>query len=1023
MTHHSRPSSGSMQDYQSIHSETALDREYGTPLRQVVAVYHSDDGAPYFAIEVDCLDEDYNYPSAMTLRFAESDERDKWLRLIRSTANEASLADPYPISPYNQHKAAQAVETERDYDPAKFALYKVVQRPHKSGQRSSAEDLTKVASLICFLAIGVHKIHIISLFKKNTSTSTPQHASSTSQRSYGILSLTDFRLNHVDDTFELTFRIPFQTPRTLYLASVAGRDISARFQQVEELLRPEWETRPYLLHDPERTRADSMVILDYPPTGPDCFDTTLTAYCMAYGIRPDNVRYLVTDDIEDGPKFELFPPANTHRSNYNELELLAIMRALRYNESFGTLSFANVHLDALNDTRDEYGSEHVCYKTKRGTPLRMKFEDLCEDRLLVQEIRALAATSKKLRRLDFTNSIVRQPKNSDENEGGARDLGCGIAEALFPLCKLQITNIDWIVLNGIQFGETDLDYLVGAAVDRNCHFRALELGNCGLTDRTLMLLLDTLRAQDNTLEALDISRNVARLSPSTFGPQLGIFGFLRRLNLSHLSRTSDADSLIPLDTIMAWRLEELTLSGTSVNAATLDVICRYLLSTKSDLLRELRLDHTYLSGKDMAMLMRAVARHPGGMPQLHVDLSQNRPEKDHQHLIDALKDNLTPSLLTIRLLEYEEQERFRDFVKALTTNNSITHLDISKASLALDASEETCQSLERMFSDNTNLEYLDISGEKSRLEDSKLGVGIDRAIAGLKRNTTLKCLRIQSQNLGLRGAHTLADVIQANDSLVELHCEGNALPLSGFMDIVNALESNTTLQLVLGVEDSQHDAHHIAELQIKSLRDEMHGTNVLTKPSSVRSRIASRVASNTKPRTPTSPVQHVFKATNEALEALDDLDKVWNKQIERLQFYLYRNQCLTAGVPVPMRFEDQASALDQAAPDASVPSPGRPLVSRSGSTMTIEKILSSVDIDATPRAEKQLQLGDATTPQPQAPSLGYLESELLPLSPSISAEGDHDLLREFQDAIERNASPSIVLSEQSHVPSMVSAGL
>jgi hypothetical protein len=251
---------------------------------------------------------------------------------------------------------------------------------------------------------------------------------------------------------------------------------------------------------------------------------------------------------------------------------------LRYNEGFAGISFNEVRLDILNGLCDEYGSEHVATKTKRGTMVRMDLEELGRSCLLVQEIRALAVTSRRLRRLDFSRCITRKPK--DPMEGSptkARDMGCGIVEALFSLCKYQTTNVDWIAVNGIQLGETDLDYLVAAAVERSCHLRALELSGCGLTDRTLSLILDSLRPQDNTLEALDISSNPVRLSPSTFDSQIGVFGYLTKLNLSHLARTSGPEPLVSLETFQAWRLQELVLSGTSLNSAMVDAIARYVL--------------------------------------------------------------------------------------------------------------------------------------------------------------------------------------------------------------------------------------------------------------------------------------------------------------------------------------------------------------------------------------------------------------------------------------------------------------
>ena len=109
-----------------------------------------------------------------------------------------------------------------------------------------------------------------------------------------------------------------------------------------------------------------------------------------------------------------------------------------------------------------------------------------------------------------------------------------------------------------------LTSLVDAAVERACHLRALEISRCGLTDRSLQLILNAMLSQDNTLESIDISGNLACLSPATFQGQIGHFGFIRKLNLSRVHRTSGPEPLVSPETILTWRLEELHLSETVV---------------------------------------------------------------------------------------------------------------------------------------------------------------------------------------------------------------------------------------------------------------------------------------------------------------------------------------------------------------------------------------------------------------------------------------------------------------------------
>ncbi|KAI0591916.1 Leucine rich repeat protein [Pyrenophora tritici-repentis] len=947
--HSHSPSIGSSHELQSLASESSGDRHQGIPLRHIVAVYHLDDGRPHFALELYYLDDESNNASSMTLQFGDPEDMFAWLKTLREAANLARLSDAKPISAHNSHLAARVVEAERDYVPPHYAIYKVVLRPQgKTTTRSSSDDLAKVSASVCFLAIGVHKVHIIPLFKPPSQrASTPALASHNTQSSHGILTLTEVYVNHVDDTFQLTFRKPLERPKVLHLASLASRDIAVRLRSVEANLRPEWETRPFDFQVPEDVHQDLVRQESPHPMEPDSLDRTLIGYCVAYGVQPENISYQITYPPEDAPRFELLPPVGLRRAQYNVLELLAVMRALRYNETFAGISFKDVSLDVLNGLRDANGAEHLCLKTKRGTYARLDVEELERSCLLVQEIRALALTNRKLRRMDFTSCITRKPGDHGESRGSARDEGCGIVEALFPLCKYQTTNVDWIALNKIQLGDTDLDYLVAAGVERACHLRGLELSGCGLTDRALSLILDALRAQEATLEAIDLSSNPFRLSPSMFDSQIGVFGYLTRLNLSHVARSSGNESLISVETLNGWRLQELILSGTSLNTSMVDAIASYLTNYKqSSALRELRLDHCFLSGRDIAYLLHSMTEEPGKARELHLDVSENNIEKDLDELTLAIARGLAPSNFTLRLLEFEEDADFRKMILALAANNTIRQLDISRASLPCDASEETCQAMEKMFADNTSLEWLDISGEDSRLETTKLGVGINRALRGLQRNKTLRALYIRSQKLGVQGASTLADVLKVNTTLQYLYCEDNGIALNGFTDLVNALHRNTTLLYLPTMQESRQMALKQTEDQVKSMRDDVT-PHTSSKSSSVRSRIASKVSSKSakEPSYPMGLSDQDIKA------ALGLVDESWGRQEYRLQQYLQRNHNIANGIPTTMDVDEEE-------------------FERPDTANSLGKILERVKMESTPTAEKDIQLGGF------APQQGPLGTEV-----------------------------------------------
>ncbi|KAF1957362.1 leucine rich repeat protein [Byssothecium circinans] len=928
-------SANSSQELQSLASDHSGDRDSGIPLRQIVAAYHLDDGRPHFDFEIFSLDDETNQASSMTLQFTDPDEMRLWLEKIRESANRVRLADSAPLSAYNSHLAARVVEAERDYVPPHYAIYKVVQRPlGKNGSRSSSDDLSKNLATVCFLAIGVHKVHLIPLFKPPSQrSSTPSLISSSAQLSYGILALTELRLSDVDDNLELTFRVPLQRPKTLHLASLASHDIAVRLRYVEEGLRPEWESRPYQFIVPASVRHDILRQSSPTPIDGDSLDRTLIGYCIAYDVKPQNIRYQVTYPPEDCPRFELLRPLGLKRNQYTALELLAIMRSLRYNESFGGISFKDVQLDVLNGLSDGYGTEHLCTRTKRGTTLAGA-EDMDRACLLVQEIRALAVTSRRVRRLDFSSCITRSPNNFLDSPGKGRDAGCAIVEALFPLCKYQTTNVDWIALNNIKLGETDLDYLVAAAVERSCHFRALELSGCGITDRTLSLILDSLRPQENTLEALDLSSNPFRISPAMFDSQIGVFGYLTKLNLSHIARTSGPEPLISVETFQVWRLQELILSGTSLNAAMVDAIASYLVNYKqSAAMRELRLDHCFLTGKDVALLLHSMTQTPGVARDLHFDISENNIEQHLDHLASAIRGGFAPSSMAIRLIEFDQESHFRKLILALARNNTIRHLDISRASLPCEASDDTCQALERMFVQNSTLEWLDISGEDSRLENTKLGVGINKALRGLESNKSLRTLFVRHQKLGLQGASTLADVLKVNTTLQQLYCESNGIPLQGFTDLINSLHRNTTLLYLPSMEESRNAALKATEDQVKQIRDE-GGSQMQTRTYLVRSKLSSKM----HPKSARERSLSFGLSDQDIKAALTLVDESWERQEYRLQQYLQRNYNLANNIPTTMDVDDEE-------------------FERPDTATSLGKLVERVTLDTTPTAEKELELG------------------------------------------------------------------
>jgi hypothetical protein len=369
-------------------------------------------------------------------------------------------------------------------------------------------------------------------------------------------------------------RKPQRPAVSLELGSVHSHDIAKAINTQLGVILPNWKRNPYLFRIPAPLQHELMGSESTIPSTAETFLTTLEAHCSAFDIDPANLNYSIDLECDDPPSIKLKPRSENGVLDYTALELIAFMRALRYNEYFGTISFSDVQLDRLADIYDRFGDDHIVMKPRVGSDIIVTFEEMKHSHILFQELTAIVMTSRKLRRLDFTNSILRVPNPSLEQKG--EDKGCTIVEALYPLCINQNTNLDWIILNGIHLSKTDTEFIMGMLSKRDCHIRAIELSGCQLDVWDLRLLLGEFPTQRNTLEVINISNNPGRLSPDiTFPLSYMDCRAMKRLCLSGLQLTPENSSLISFDVLSSWRLEELRLTRTRVNEATLATLIRY----------------------------------------------------------------------------------------------------------------------------------------------------------------------------------------------------------------------------------------------------------------------------------------------------------------------------------------------------------------------------------------------------------------------------------------------------------------
>ncbi|EXJ80475.1 hypothetical protein A1O1_08620 [Capronia coronata CBS 617.96] len=936
------PRTSSVSSYSELQVAAYSDITSGIPLDQVIAVYKMDDGRPFVTVEVAYLDEKTRRSATMQMQLSEFREAYLWTSAIRMAASQARASLSQQIPEATVEHLARVLERERDYDPHHFHVFKVVQRSvNRSVGRASSDDLTRLGSGIAYLVIGLHKVHLVPLHRTSTRSSSASLSETEAMTSFAIVTLTSIKVQAGEDAFQLVFKAPMGKPYTAQLASFSAGEIALRLRFASEYLRPEWQRQPFVFDVPEELE-DQMDPPNFPKEDHDCFDRTLIAYCAGYNVNTSRICYSVDYHCEDAPCFQLLPSSTG--TSYSALELLAVFRALRYNESFTSISFARISLSPLRHLYDTFASDVDSLSTRSGNPTNIVgHQDLP---VLGQEIRALALKSRRLRRLDFSYTLPSRTLAEEE-----QPLDCGILEALAPLCKKSLTNVDWIVLTGLRLAESDLNYLVDAASERKCHLRALEIGECGLSVHDIDVLLSALAVQESTVEVVDISGAQGRFSPELFQRVIGAFTRIRRLNLTRVQKTAGPEPLVCPDALFAWRLEALHLSQTTLNEQTVDSISTYLASTKSDILREIHVNQCGLTGRDLATFFQSMARDDGLPRVMHVSANENRLKSGNSALFKTLAQGFGPTSLSMRMMDFDKDSHFREMIKALADNTTLLSLDIAGASLPYDASVETCEALKELFATNQTLEELDISGEHAHLDATRFGIGLNIALRGLKTNKTLRLLRIEYQSLGLQGANTLAEVLEHNNTLLEIHCDHNDINLQSFTALVDALERNHALLYMPSMDHDRAKSLEKVQREFETMEHvespkapSKNGATTLKK--TFTGALTGRPHRRGHGHRHSSSMSSTASFTDHDVSAvIRTLDEKWDAQVARMQKYLFRNYCLSQGVP----WQDDSAAGgdgDHQSLDTTTTANGDSLA----------QLLQHVQLDRTPTVENPTSL-------------------------------------------------------------------
>jgi hypothetical protein len=208
-----RQSVASISSLQDMQLMVSNEVSAGIPLNSIIAVYMLEDGRLSPTVEVAYLDERTHKAALVQMQTPDLQELNLWMVGIRQAAQMTRSNDPQPFDRASVEYVTRMLEHERDYDPVTFRMFRVIQiASSKSPTRSSSDDLTKLSPTGCYLAIGLHKVHLIPMQKAAHRSSTVSLSDVDNAASFGLMNLTGLSMEYGDDSLHLTFRyVPVET--------------------------------------------------------------------------------------------------------------------------------------------------------------------------------------------------------------------------------------------------------------------------------------------------------------------------------------------------------------------------------------------------------------------------------------------------------------------------------------------------------------------------------------------------------------------------------------------------------------------------------------------------------------------------------------------------------------------------------------------------------------------------------------------------------------------------------------------
>ncbi|KAI2472080.1 RNI-like protein [Annulohypoxylon bovei var. microspora] len=765
--------------------------ELFVPLEKIVSVFNNEGTRPSFGIEVWWSDRKGATFACLPLDFSLPDDRDEWLKQIRHAIKvraKAFLEDSTPSEIESELNRQVQPQHEQHWD-AQIEIYPVVPRRPCMKPRANPGEVKKGwRDNSSFYIVLTRKFCYLAQFTK---ISTSQKVNPTMVR-FGLVELSKVNVILNDERFDLVFRSPLEKPTKLELSSRHHRSISSKLYKMDTYLKPAW---------PLWTRREVFFIDgEVPqmplPNGEDyCgFKTTLGAFIEGYCCAPVNWT-VQWKNVRHAPQFRLLAP--TDQSSYTAYQLLAVFRALRFNDFFKSLSFHDIdfsNLSGVFDNTTRLESTIWLSRTGKRSLTRVEFDLVENSSVLFQEIVALLLGSESIRHIDLTNVLAREPATSpqiDPSFSSPMGQVCEVVPPIVLLWKSLQTRCNSINISGNPLGVPDVAGLSRALQNRPDFLKTFSISRCHLDENALTLLWEGLHEQRSAIENLDVSHNSGRIEAAKAAETLNDASRLRRLNLAYSIKGNLNGPLFrpwsATSNLEPWHLEELDLSGWKINFDTLCGIMKFIELDESRSLRRLTLTNCGLSGE----MATGILCRLGAGRDMHLLLSENPLELGSTDWIDLIHGNEAPRMLHLDMVQFQHESNFNRLLTALAHNKTIEYLSMVGTGPPDRTSSKTSELLSRFFELNDTLQYLDLSGYSGKLEDSHLGWGLTGALGGLRHNITLRQLRVRNHDIGAaEDVSELCRVLAANKGLAMFDCQQNSFNHHQFAKLIHALNFN-----------------------------------------------------------------------------------------------------------------------------------------------------------------------------------------------------------------------------------------